>query len=76
MVQLAESRGRFVQQRVRIAKLSQSTVVQYGHLVEVDNRFELVCYRDDGMLGELLADNALDQGICNVVDTERKEQVS
>lgn len=50
--------------------------MQHGDLVEIDDRFELVGYGDDGVLGELLADDALNQGVCGVIDTRRKGSVS
>lgn len=67
-VQLAEARVLAREQGVRAVELAQLPVVQHGDLVEVDDGLELVRHGDDGVPGELLADDALDEGVGGFVD--------
>ena len=53
---------------MRAIKFLQHAVIQDGHLVEIDDGLEFVGDGDDGMLGEFLADDALDEGVGGVVD--------
>lgn len=59
------------EQRVWLVELFQHAIVQHRNLVEVDDRLELMGYGNDGMLGELLPDDALDEGVGCVVDAVR-----
>lgn len=52
------------------AKFSENAIVQYSHFVEVDDGIQLMCYCNDGVARELLSDDALNQSIRHVVNTE------
>lgn len=69
MVQLAEDRRRIIQQFVRVADFANNAVFEDDHLVVVDDCLELVCYGDNGVLGKFATDDALYEGVGNVVDT-------
>lgn len=67
-VQLPEPAVLASEQGVGAVVLRQHAVVEHGHLVEVDDGLELVRDGDDGVLGEFLADDALDESVGCVVD--------
>ncbi len=48
---------------MRAVILDQRAVVEDGDLVEIDDGLEFVRHGDDGVLGEFLADDALDEGV-------------
>lgn len=67
VVQFVEGR-RPRQQGVGTVEFDEHAFVQDGDFVEVEDRVELVRHGDDGVVGELFADDALHQGVGFAVD--------
>ena len=58
---------------MRTVEFEQSALIQDGHFVEIGDGVQFVRYGDDGVAGEFLTDDALDQGVRYVVETIRTE---
>ena len=54
---------------MRAVEFHQDSLVEDGHLVEIGNGVEFVGDGDDGVAGEFLPDDALDEGVGYVVET-------
>lgn len=52
-------------------ELLQHTIVQHSDLVEIDDGLQLMSDGDDGMFGELLADDALDECVGDIIDADK-----
>jgi hypothetical protein len=70
LVQTLEPTPSLLQQTMRLAILDKRTAIQDDHLVEVKYRVEFVRDGDDSVRGELLADEALNNGVGCGVETE------
>ena len=43
-------------------------MVKHGDLVKIDDCVQLMCHGDNGVFCEFLPHDALDHGVCNIVD--------
>ena len=45
-------------------------MIKHGDLVEIDDCVQLMRHRDNGVFGEFLPYDALDHGVCNVINAK------
>jgi hypothetical protein len=69
---LTEVRLGICEQRVWLSGFNNPAGIQHHNAVKVENGIELVRDRDDGVVAELLANDALHYIICLRVDTVGK----
>lgn len=68
LVQALEPAAMAIQELVRSAVFDKLTLVHDDDLIKVKNGFEFVSNGDEGMVGELGAEQALDVSICCCVE--------
>ena len=70
-IQFPKRAIRLREQLIRTIQFDQSPLIEHSHFIEIGNCVQFVRHGDDGVTGEFLADDALDQGVGDVVEAVR-----